>query len=412
MPANLRRFQPPTTWISAIEWDVQSVRVALRGLMAGNFRMAAALADAMLGDPRIGGDLETRVNAVTSSPLTLEPANRREGRTAARRLQDGEFWELFPEQAVKEAMSYGLLLGVVPVQHLWDTRGDGTRWALRIKPWWPGWLRYDAFRRAYEVETAEGWRLLGVESPAAVTGRDDPEWSLYSPGGYSRPWLGGLVRRLAIPFLLRNYSGRDWGRWSERHGLPTPKAHIPPEADDQDPAYQRFVQSLMDLASEGLVILPQGRDREGRLEKSYDMSYLEAAAQSWQGFERLKIAAEQDISVAILGNHMVSNPQNKEAGVMTALEVKQDRKESDAETLATYLHEGPLYWWAAYNLGNPALAPWPRYQVEPPVDEKQEAETFGLVLSNLERMRAMGYDTADYESRHGLRRAVVPGEEA
>jgi hypothetical protein len=408
--------QPVTGWQVAIDWDVARVRTALRSLLNGDFRLAAQLADAMLGDPRIAGDLNTRVLAILGSEVTFEPPNGKRGKSAAKALEGGEFWRIFPEQALKEVLEYGLLLGVVPVQHLWAP-GPGD-WGVQIRPWWPGYLRYMPSNREYLIETNAGWTPMDVSAPGARNTRSGYEWSLYSPGGFSRPWLGGLVRRLALPFLLRNYAARDWGRWSERHGLPTLKAFVPKEVDVNSEEYKAFVGDLLEMNSEGLIALGQGTGPDGKKDPaySYDVQLLEAAAQSWEGFLQLKMAAEDDISVAILGNHLVSSPKNQTNGVLTALEVKQDRKTADAQILSTWAHDGVLGDWAQFNYGGRENAPYPKYQVDPPVDEAQEESNLTVVLANLATMRAAGYDTADLEAKYNLKRVAegqplpAPGE--
>ena len=55
--------------------------------------------------------------------------------------------------------------------------------------------------------------------------------------------------------------------------------------------------------------------------------------------------------------------------------VRQDLIESDEQTLSTTLRASSIKPWTEINFGDVSKAPWVRYEVAPPNDEKLEAET-------------------------------------
>ena len=354
MPGKLKRRayrEPPVATFT--NWSVPRVRQALLLLEQGDFYEAALLADQMLRDDRVAGVMDTRVNGILGLPVSFEAPDGTDKLAAE---VESVYWRIFPEDTVRELLRYGLLLGVVAVELIWKT---GDRWVPEIRVWHPQFLTWRTDLEAFQVQTTEG--------PLAIT-PGDGKWALFAPGGARRPWMGALVRRLAIPWLIRQYAWRDWARWSEKHGLPTIKARVPAEASDED--RERFFDSLASLASEGLVELP--RDAQGN---GFDVELLEAAARDWEGFRDLIAQTDAAISIAVLGQNLTTEVKGGSyAAAKVHDRIRQDYLEADAESLSTFQREQVLAWFAEFNYGDRALAPWPRFATQPPEDRAGRAQ--------------------------------------
>jgi hypothetical protein len=96
--------------------------------------------------------------------------------------------------------------------------------------------------------------------------------------------------------------------------------------------------------------------------------------------------------------------------------IQQDRIEGLTELLETAFHDGLAAPWAEYNHGDRELAPWARWDAEPPVDKKAQADTMLVVANTLNALAAAGFDADESElsERFGFklrRRNNVPPQE-
>lgn len=354
------------------DWSVSNVKAALSELEFGSFARAAMLADAMTRDDRVSAVLDTRVKGVLGLPLTFEPGAGRQKASVVKEIEAG-WWDMFPEDAVSDLLHWGLLLGVAVAEIEWEL---GDRWIPRPKVWHPQFLHYRWDERRYYVHTQDG--------PVAVT-PGDGKWVLFTPGGDRRPWMGGLVRRLAIPWLIRNFALRDWARYSEVHGMPIRKAKVPANAKQEDKDI--FLAQVEDLGNESVVLTPEG-EKDG---SGFDLLLEEAKGDSWEGFERLMGKTETAIAVAVLGQNLTTEVQGGSYAAANVHDrVRLDYLEADTEGLSTTLRAQALGWWAEFNFGSRALAPWPRFETAPPPEDGKLYQyhfQYGIVTVNEARSR-------------------------
>lgn len=376
------------------DWSVDNVRSALRDFEQGVFTRAAMLADAMTRDDRIGAVLDTRGKGVLGLPFEMDGGGRRHGAVAKRVLAD--WWTMVPEDELSDLLRWGHLLGVGLGELQWEL---GDNWTPRLKVWHPQYLEYRWAERRWYVYTQDG--------PVPIE-PGDPKWVLYTPGGGQRPWMGGLIRRLAIPWLVRQFAARDWARYSEVHGLPIRKARIPANAAQADKDY--FLDAVSNLGNEPTILTPITNDKDGK-PIGFDVALEEAKGDSWEGFERLLSKMETNIAIAVLGQNLTTEVQGGSYAAATAHErVRQDYLEADAEQLSTALHDQILVPWATFNLGDPDLAPWPRWDASPPEDKAATAETWRVTGEAIRSLRSAGLnvDRLALAEQHGI--PLVAGE--
>jgi phage gp29-like protein len=381
-------------------WTVGQVRSALRLHVDGDFHRSALLADAARGDDRIKSDLRTRVYAVTGLPFRLDPSPTGDQRRAkAVRDELADAWtRVCPASTVRDILRWGVLGGVGYGALAWESTGG--RWWPSVEVWHPQHLRYHDTSGAYEAQTTAG--------PADVI-PGDGTWLCYLPEG-RRGWMDASIRGLAIPYLLRGLSRRDWARFSEKHGLPITGAVVPESADTADK--DSFFDDLRQLAGEGIVMLP--RDREGR---GFDVTMIEPRnAQAWQGFEHVLKHCDVSIAVELLGQASNAQEGGSYAKAAALGLIRQDILEADALSIAETIRADVLRPWARFNFGDPDLAPVPVWDATPPEDTSRLATTWqtaGAALTSLQaaaRERGMEIDLDAFAARFGipLRRSSAP----
>ena len=362
-------------------WTVAMVRRALQDLERGQYQRAAQLADAMTRDDRISGTLRTRVRGLLGLPRTFMPASEtREPRRIALALEQ-DFELIAPDSVIAELMRWALLGGVAIAEHIWtrDPSSDGSssRWIPTLKVWHPQFQYYRWDTRSWWLNTMDG--PLEVKS-------GDGHWVTMSMGA-ERPWMEGLIRELAIPFLIRQFAMRDWARYSEVHGLPTKRASVPSSSSEDD--RKLFFNSIRNLGSEAIIKMVQPPEGE----KPFTFDLLEATASTWAGFQGLIQQMDSSIAISILGQNLTTEVKGgSRSAAQVHDRVRLDVLEADANALQQTLERQSIHYWHAVNYGGDAVKTVPGFvlEVEPPSDQKLAADTLNVVADLLPKLRAAG----------------------
>jgi phage gp29-like protein len=366
------------------DWDrvaqVRSILVAFEN--SQGFLNAAIFADAMMRDDRVAGVVATRAGGLTASPIEFKPANgKRRAMKIAEELAGGEegpgLWdEMCPASVVADMTTWGSMLGIAVAEIIWKT--DNGRWVPRLKPWHPQFLRWDWKESRYYLSTMTGEvELPNVEEHP----RSDGHWVVWCPHSYRNGWRKALLRPLSMLYLARQWAYRDWSRYNEKHGAPADKVYVPESANAQEK--DEFYSAVANRGSDSTILLPRGENEAG----GYDVQILEATARSWDSFEKQISKLETDIAVCVLGQNLTTEVQGGSfAAAKEHSSVRIDKKREDA-AIAKVLRAQLLTWWAEYNYGDPELAPRPEYMVDPPEDDKAEAETLNVLGTALQSLQ-------------------------
>lgn len=360
------------------------MRSALRSLEEGDFSDAAQLVDAMGRDDRFTAVLKTRINALIRADFKLMPAkvdSEDKAQDVAHMAEDW-WWRLVPEAQLYELLRWWLMCGVAIGEIVWELTAD--EWRPCLKVWDLQWAWAERDQRCYYLTTREGQ----VRVPY---GGSDGKWVVLGQG--ESPWMNGLVRCLAVPWLVRQFAMRDWARYSERHGMPIVLADVPAVSDAEDK--DAFQSDLAVLSTDTTIQLPTNVDEDGA---RFDLRLLEATDQNSDGFKDLIRHVDDCFAIALTGNNLTTQI---DAGSLAAAqvggEVKRERTLGDAQMLSTELHCQLLEFWAGYNLGDISLAPWPHWDVAPPVDLKIEAETLVALGTAVASLASVGLEIDDIE---------------
>lgn len=324
-------------------------------------------------DDRVLACLTTRINGLLGSPLDIDPAkDTSRGRMLADEVQD-RFSEMFPEPAISDLLAWGLMLGVGVGENIWEKGSD--EWLPKLRVWHPQYLLFRWDTNSYWITPSEG-------SPIEIT-PNDGRWVLYTPYGYHAGWRRSLVRSLAKPWMIRQWTYRDFARYCEIHGFPIRKAIVPMDASDKDK--QRFMSGVANLGAETAMRCPQTN------ESKFDLELLEAKGNSHAAFVAMLDKAETSIAINILGQNLTTEVKGGSfAAAKVSDNVRGDYRRFDAKTLGECLEVQTLQWWAQFNYGSRDLTPIIKWQTDPPEDGVRAATELKNLADALSVLKAAG----------------------
>lgn len=370
--------QIPLTTIQT-NWTVAQVRAALDEMVQGQFNASSQLVDACVGDDRVQATLGSRRGGLFGRDVVHEPAN---DSREAREVCDAwaaDWPRIGPEPTLKELSTWTVMQGWYGAPITWDTSGE--RWIPKIQPWHPSFTFYLPNLFQYIACTQDGLQVM-----TEGTGR----WFMHTPNGAYRGWMSGAVRAVAQPWLIRNFAYRDWARYSERHGMPMIRAYVPAAGDPQQ--RERFVASVSNIGQETAIMLPQGVDETF----SYDVDVLEASDQSWQAFPGLIDRCDMSIVLAILFQNLTTEvKEGSFAAARVHGDVRQGALATDNNAYKASIRTNLGRPYAAFNYGDPELAPYTCWEVQPVEDREGTSRVFASFCNAVKMLSDAGWKFRD-----------------
>jgi hypothetical protein len=385
-----------TQWSVGIKptWTISEVRTALRSHAEGDFSLSAQLVDTFGEDDIIPGLEEKRVDAVLGSDFELCAVDEPNHQLSVRLKDRFEplWWDMFPESEMGDLLKWYRQLGVAVAVLDWD-RGNAA-WKPTLRVLHPQFLRWNSFRQRFTYSAREG--ELDV-TPG------DGRWVLLTDG--QRGWMRGLVRSLAIDWIAKQLAMRDWNRYNERHGLPIIKAFAPAIAEEPD--QEAFWEDVKAIQSDVVAQLPTHLDDNGA---KFDLELLEAQDGNWKSFEALIDRVDRRFMVRILGSNLSTEitTQGSQAAVNAHRGVEAAKATADAQKLSTDVRKQGLYPAIAFNVAGVRIEviPWPKWDTEPPEDDKASAEAAAALGLAFKNFALAGYDIEnldEIEERYGVK---------
>jgi len=357
---------PPPTLVSV-------VNSAINALEQGMFFAAAQLADGMTRDDRVAAKLGERIDAITGAETEFEPAKDTADCRNIAEDYEAQHDDILPDHQVGKLLRNGRMQGVGIGQILNKRTKDARYPSLLV--WNNRYLRYDWMLRRYCLVTQNRGEI--------VLEPDDPEWVVYEPFG-PHGWVdAAIMRAIVLPWLIRYWTRTWWARHQEVHGQPIRVGIIPAERDPADE--KLFLKQLANMAHEAVIRLPQGADGN-----KFDMKLVEAAANTWEGFEKLLAHCDDSIAISFRGQSQSTKGQGglgtqEKAGEDTILRITR----SDAKIFVC-LRSKVLKPWAEDNYGDAEKAPYICPQIEPPEDEGERATTDLQIFQTLVQAKTAG----------------------
>lgn len=382
------------------EWTVDAIRAALAAHEEGMFQLSGPLANTIIGDDRVTAALGSRVGALLGLPTVYEQAEADSGGECLAAWR--EAWPKChtpPEQGdvTDEIKRTAHVAGFAVAEIVWDT--DGPIWQPYLKPWDTSHFYYDKARRCLIAMTEDG--------PEVVL-PGGGKWFVHAPGGVWNAWRSGLITPLALPWFLKSCARRDWARYSERHGMPMILAEVPAVAAADDK--KRFERELDTMGTEALVVLPKGMDGQG-----FNVKLLEAASQSWEGFDRLIQRCDNAITLCIQWQNLTTEvKEGSQAAARVHGDVKQTAVELDNRAWSDDVFVQLARPFAAWNFGDARRAARTSRDVTPLEDklaETQALESFSRALAAL-RNAGERVDVAKLAAAYRVRLPLAEAEAA
>lgn len=317
----------------------------------------ALLVDQVLRDARIFSTLMTRIGGLLGKPKEFTPAkDTKKGANEAEEFEQ-TFDCMFEHSQLVELLSWGLMLNAGVAQVL----EDSDPWKIEV--WHPWALEFDQVRRQYKIQTREkGYLWIVPDGNGGFLGEDGTRWVLFTPFGY------GNTRRNYLRCLHRLGSERQWShrdraRFSEIFGQPIRLGIAPAGASKEEKS--EYKKRLSIKGAEAVIVAEQGV--EG---KKWGLELIQANAQAAEVFFNGTIGQlDKEIATLFLGQSQTTDGQaGLGANEMAGEPVRLDVMAGDDESLGGCLREQFIkpYWGFAY--GNPEMAPWVCWKVEPAED--------------------------------------------
>lgn len=372
------KFQSRTElpYYSWSDWDsVGKVKQALRRLEAGYFDQPSMLVDAMMRDDRIAGVLQTLTDAVPYLPSNFGDGEDDPETDAAREVLPELLPKMIDSAEASQLINWGKTLGIGVGELVWEKDEDTGLLVFRLKTWHPRFLYWNWGSRSFWLQTREGQVEL---EPG------NGQWVLYTPKGYRRAWMHGLVRRLYVPWMLRQWAMRDSGRYSEVYGTPTKKATFPSSASEEEKT--RFFDDVAALGNETTIRLPRGADNV-----PFDLELVEATGTGFEGFERLVQSASVNIAITVLGQNLTTEVKGGSLAASVVHDnVRADVLEGETGAWSQCVNKQMLGPWAQFNFGSKKAAPKYVINAKRPDDKKASADTLKSVGDGISALRGAG----------------------
>jgi len=385
-----------TQWSAGIKptWRIGEVRSALRRHAEGDFSLSAQLVDTMGEDDILPALEEKRTDALLGSDFELCPVDEPNHQLSQRLVDRFEpiWWDMFPESELGELFKWYRWLGVSVAVLDWERTGSA--WTPKLRVLHPQFLRWDSFRGKFIYSAQEGEFEVNP---------GDGRWVLLTDG--QRGWMRGLVRPCAVDWIAKQLTIRDWNRYNERHGLPILLARAPAIAEEAD--QEQFWEDVKAIQSEVVAQLPSHLDDKGA---KFDLELLEAKDNSFESFEKMLERIDRRFMILWLGSNLSTEitTQGSQAASAVHRGVEASKATADGKKLSTDLRKQALWPAVGFNVASVALAvvPWPKWDTEPPEDDKAHADSLSALGAAFKSFAAAGYEVEnldEIEERYGVK---------
>lgn len=336
--------------------DPARLRTILQNAATGDILDYLVLAEEMEEkDLHYGSVLGTRKRAVSGVPVSVEAASdeprAKEIAEAVTKLTEKpEFSELVDD------LLDGIGKGFSAVEPIWTLGADQKLWPTQYKHRDPRWFTFDK-------ET--GRELLIREESGE--GRPIPpgKMIIHTPRLKSGiPIRGGVARLVAVAFMCKAFSLKDWMRYAELFGMPLRIGRYGPGAKPDDIAVLR--RAVAQLAADAAAILPK--------DMQIDFQEIANSTGGAELFEKLAEWLDRQISKAVLGQTMTTDDGSSQSQANVHNDVRLDILKSDAKQLAATLNRDLVRLFVDLNYGPQEEYPRIVLQVTEPEDLKTLAD--------------------------------------
>lgn len=388
----------PSVRVSTLWTPAMLTSLALQADGGDLFRLGD-LCEQMIADDRIGELLETLCGEVLSSELTFEKGPRFTSGDAEKAPELDEDWPLgYDDDELTALGKWTLITGVGFGKHeSWVESVDG-RIVPRLKRWHPKQFAWEQKFGAASIWDRT-WKVRDHEGQKTPITAGDGTWVIITRGGEFRPWADGLWRGLSPWWMLKRYAIQDWGVHSEKSS----KLVLKSDSEVTSEQRKQLSRYIYDAAKDATIVLPVG----------FSMELIELTSNTREIYDAQINAANEAFAIAILGQNLSTKVDGGSLAAAKEHADKENKKvRAVAQMLAKGLQQQSLSWWAEYNFGDRALAPYPKWHTEPDEDLAAKAATLKTAGDALVAFNTAGYEMSpeDIEEQLGIKLTKKPPE--
>ena len=274
----------------------------------------------------------------------------------------------------------GLGKGIGVCEILWDT--GGTVWKPRDYEWVdPRFLKPDR-------ETLREFRLITESNPTDGEPLSPGKFITHQPRLKSGlPLRNGLARLVAVMYMLKSFTVRDWWAFGEKFGLPLIVGRYGNQASPEQ--IQTLVDAIASLASDAGCAIPE----------SMKLDMVETASRAGGGtlFKEMAEWCDAQTSKAVLGQTMTTDNGSSRSQADVHDRVRMDIADWDARQLADTLNEFLVRPFIQFNYG--PQESYPRIRMN--ITEAEDLKSFVEALTPLID-RGMRVQESEIRDKFGL----------
>ncbi|WED29172.1 DUF935 domain-containing protein [Vibrio sp. DW001] len=330
-------------------------------------------------DLHYAAQLRTRKLAVAAIEPTVEPASDEQvDLDMADRVRDIMAEDQIPELFFD--LLDGLGKGLAVVQVLWDTKQ--TPWKPQDYKWVdPRYLRADQ-------DTLEDILLISDSAPSGEP-LEPYKFMVHTPRSKSGiVWRNGLARLVAVMYMLKSFTVRDWWAFAEVFGIPVRVGKYGPNASTED--ISTLVNAIGRIASDAGAVIPE----------SMKLELIETAKGNGGEtlFENMARWCDEQTSKAVLGQTMTADNGSSQSQANVHNEVRMDIAKWDARQLEACVNEYMVKPYVILNWGVQERYPKVRIRVPEPEDLKMLVDSLKPMIESGMRVSA-----SEVREKFGLR---------
>lgn len=371
-------------------WDAKAIMQMLDAHDIGNFQLSEQFYHALKKDGLIGSALQMLTETACDFPHSLQCPKHAPDELHQFTDELARNWQaVLPDEILAEIVERVAVFGMQVCRIQWTWR-SGQR-EMRLIPWTHSNLMW----------RQDLWCYQGLSQDRGIEyiSNDGREWVVFSLGG-TRPWLKGMIRRLAFAYW-QIITGDDlWANFNDKFAQPI-KNRIIPRVMRESIEAQRLYSKEDAMRGGDMVVSPQDVDH-GR---GYDLKYVQVDAQGYQTMQDLLARFDERAAIIILGHNLLQSVKGGSLAAMReAMKLLRRRAFSYLQKVQTGCEDISKTWaranfgsdpadWPELNGATPADCSWSLVFDKTDPDEKMQAgvraaqfgQAFGTFVKALEK---------------------------
>ena len=396
-------------------WDAQTIMQMLEAHDVGNFQLSEQFYHALKKDGLIGSALQMLTETACEFDWSLQcPKEAPDEMHLFTEALARDWQSVLSDEIRAEIVERVAVFGFQICRVQWTFR-DGQQ-QPRLIPWTHSNLSYRQDLWCYQGLSERGLEYIS---------NDGRQWVVFSLGG-TRPWLKGMIRRLAYAYWQIITGDDRWANFNDKFAEPI-KNRIIPRVMRESIEAQRLYSKESAMRGGDMVVSPQDPET-GR---GYDLKYVQVNAQGYETNKDLLARFDERAAIIILGHNLL---QSVKGGSLAAMREAMRLLRRRALAYLKYIQTGcedlsknwaranfgtnPADWYAELRGNLPERVSWSLVYDKTDPDERMQAgvraaqfgQAFGTLCKALEKapMEAQAKFWGSVDILETMERAGVP----